>query len=432
MDSLIQRAATVVPGGVHTSIRRLPDPLAFIAARGQTIVDSDAKEYVDFHLAFGCQILGHCDEYVDMRVQEAMRRIDIIGAGTTDLEVEAAERLLGNIPYADQVLFCLTGSEATHTALRLARSATGRKKIVKFQGCYHGWHDAVLANVISPPDMVGRVHGISSGMIPGSLDHTLVCDFNDPEGLTAIFDEHGDDIAAVILEPIPHNVGCLLPTSVFLEALRNQCDRYGSVLVFDEVVTGFRHGLSGFGGIAGIEPDLSTFGKALGNGYPVAAVCGRAAIMAEAATGGGPAFFAGTYNGHPIGMAAMIATIERLESGEVYDHIFSLGDRMRAGLTWASADFAIPTFSTGFGSLFVLYFLKGPVRDYRDLLANDADMFVRFQRGMIGEGFFMLPINLKRSQVSAAHTQGDVDRAIEAARNVIRALSEKMPKGVGV
>jgi glutamate-1-semialdehyde 2,1-aminomutase len=359
-----------------------------------------------------------------------MRRIDIIGTGATDLEIEAAEKLLQHVTYADQVLFCLTGSEATHTALRLARSATGRRKIVKFQGCYHGWHDAVLANVITPPTMVDRVHAISSGMVPGSLDHTLICEFNDVAGLQRTFQEHGDDIAAVIMEPIPHNVGCLLPTAAFLESARALCDRHGSVLIFDEVVTGIRHGLGGFGRIAGVEPDLTTFGKALGNGYPVAAVCGRASIMAESATAGGPAFFAGTYNGHPIGMAAMIATFERLESGEVYEHIFGLGERMRAGLKWAGDDVDVATFSTGFGSLFVLYFLEGPVRSYRDLLANDITRFVGFQQGMTEAGFFMLPINLKRSQVSAAHTQADVDRAIETAATVLRSVSDRVPAEV--
>jgi glutamate-1-semialdehyde 2,1-aminomutase len=425
-DPLLKRAAAVTPGGVNTSIRRLPDPLVFTGARGQTIIDADGKEYIDFHLAFGCQVLGHCDEYVDRRVLEAMRSIDLIGAGATELEVQAAEKLLEHVAYADQVLFCLTGSEATHTALRFARSATGRRKIVKFQGCYHGWHDAVLANVITPPEMVGRVSAMSSGMVPDSLSHTLVCEFNDVMGLERAFQEHGDDIAAVILEPIPHNVGCLLPTTSFLNAARLLCDRHGSVLIFDEVVTGFRHSLNGFGKIAGVEPDLTAFGKALGNGYPVAAVCGRASVMAESATAGGPAFFAGTYNGHPIGMAAMIATIERLESGEVYEHIFALGERMRAGLKWAAEDIPLPTFSTGFGSLFVLYFLQGPVSDYRDLLANDAARFVRFQQGMTQDGFFMLPINLKRSQVSAAHTQADVDRAVEAAARVLRSVSDQV------
>jgi glutamate-1-semialdehyde 2,1-aminomutase len=188
------------------------------------------------------------------------------------------------------------------------------------------------------------------------------------------------------------------------------------------VVTGIRHGLDGFGPIGGVRPDLTTLGKALGNGYPVAAVCGREDIMRQSATAGGPAFFAGTYNGHPATMAAVIATIERLEAGDIYPHIFALGDRMRAGLKWASDDLGIPTFSTGFGSLFVLYFLEGPVRNYRDLLANDAEIFVAFQEAMIDQGFFMLPINLKRSQVSAAHTTEDIDRAIEAAAIALRHL----------
>ncbi len=422
MQSVLRRAEAAIPGGVNTSSRRLPTPLAFARAAGSRIWDVDGREYVDYHLAFGCQVLGHCDDHVDRAVERALRSIDIIGAGVTELEVQAAEKVKEHVSSAERVLFCVTGSEATAMALRFARAATGRTKIVKFQGCFHGWHDGALANVITPEEGVDRVFPMSAGLLPGALDHVLIREFNDAQAVRDVFAQEGDAIAAVILEPIPHNVGCLLPTSEFLDALRTCCDRHEAVLIFDEVVTGFRHGLAGFEAIGGVRPDLSTFGKGIGNGYPVAAVCGRADIMEQSATAGGGALFAGTFNGHPVGMAALLATIERLESGDVYDHIFSLGERMRSGLTWAFEDTGVQTFATGFGSLFVLYFLEGPVRSYRDLLRNDVPRFVAFQQGMIDRGIFVLPLNLKRSQVSAAHTQGDVDRAIETAADVARAM----------
>jgi glutamate-1-semialdehyde 2,1-aminomutase len=208
-------------------------------------------------------------------VAEAIENIDLIGVGTGELELQLARKIVQHVPSAEKVLFCNSGSEATYSALRVARAATGRRKLVKFQGCYHGWHDAVAMNVITPAEKVGQKHLLSAGMTPEVVDDTLVLRFNDVEQLTSTIEQHGSEIAAVILEPIPHNIGNVLPHNEFLQALRQLTTEHGIVLIFDEVVTGFRHSLGGYQALAGVTPDLTTMGKAIANGFPLAALCGR-------------------------------------------------------------------------------------------------------------------------------------------------------------
>jgi glutamate-1-semialdehyde 2,1-aminomutase len=418
---LVERANRVIPGGVNSSNRRLAWPLAVVAAQGAYFTAADGTQFLDYHAAFGPLVLGHNHPAINAAVRQIGERLDIVGVGVTDIEVELAEKLCQLIPAAERVLLTNSGSEATYAALRLARAVTGRNTIVKFQGTYHGWHDSVLMNVISPPDKIGHKDPLSLGMLPAAIDHTLVLPFNDCEALRDTVERHSDALAAIIVEMIPHNIGCVLPRPEFLHALREICTSHGIVLIFDEVITGFRHGLGGYQAISGVTPDLATFAKAMANGYPIAALVGRAALMDRFGPGGGVAF-AGTYNGHPVGVAAALATIRELESGAVYDHCFALAQRVADGIQALADARGIPMTVARFGSVFVPYFLHGPVESYSDLLRNDTVRDLAFRQGMCERGIFMLPVALKRSHVSAAHSTADIDRTLEAADTVLRSL----------
>jgi glutamate-1-semialdehyde 2,1-aminomutase len=319
------------------------------------------------------------------------------------------------------VLLCGSGSEATFHAIRLARAVTGRSTIVKFQGAYHGFHDSVATGFLSRGPF-------SAGVLDAVLDHTLVCEFNDLASVERAFEQAGGEVAAVITEPIVHNAASLMPRPGFLEGLRSLCDRGGALLIFDEVITGFRHHLGGYQTIAGVTPDLVTLGKALGNGFPIAAVAGRDEHMERFCTAdGGDVWFAGTCNGNVPGVAAALASIEALERGAVHEHVFRLGERMRAGLREVAARCSVPATVNGFGSVFVLCFIEGPLETYDDTLRNDADLFVRYRRELARRGVFEMPENLGRSHVMYSHTDADVDLSLEAAEAALRSALDSPP-----
>jgi glutamate-1-semialdehyde 2,1-aminomutase len=419
---LAARASAVIPGGVNSGQRRVPglEELIIAATSGSTFTDGDGRIYTDYHAAFGPPLLGHNDPDVDAAAAAAGRSVGLMGIGVTQVEVELAERLVAAVPSLEKVLLTCTGSEATFHALRLARTATGRRHVIKFQGCYHGWHDSVAMNVISPAERVGTKDPLSGGMLPEVVAATIVCPFNDADAVARALDEHDGDVAAIILEPIPHNIGAVLPQPGFLERLRELATKHGTVLVFDEVITGFRHGLGGYQAIAGVTPDLTTLGKAMANGWPVSALGGKAELMdLFSTTPGRPAFFAGTFNGHPATTAAALATIEKLQNEPVHEHVFGLGERARTGLTELYDRLGVPAVVSGFGSVFVTYFLDGPVVSYDDLLRNDVDLFVGYRREMMKDGIFELPLNLKRSHFSYAHVDEDVDRLLAATEAAV-------------
>ncbi len=418
---IYEHAQEFIPGGVSSANRLVEPNLTFTRSQGAYIYDADGNQYVDYHAAFGPPILGHSNPEVNARVMQEIRKLDLVGVGTQELEVQLAEKIVQHLPSAEKVLFCNSGSEATFAAIRLARAATGRRKLIKFQGCYHGHHDAVLMNVISTPDKIGKKDPLSKGMTPEVVDDTLVLPFNDVEEFAQTIQEQGDQVAGVILEPIPHNIGCVMPRPEFLHTLRELTRQKGIVLIFDEVITGFRHGLGGYQKIAGVTPDLTAMGKAIANGYPLAAMAGRSDLM-EHCRPGGDVFFAGTFNAHPIGVAASLATVEILERPGTYEHIFSLGERARAGIQQAADRHHVEMTVAGFGSVFVPYFQMGPINNYTDLLRNDTAKDVAFRRKMIERGLYMLPTALKRNHVSLAHTAADIDRTIEAADAVLQEM----------
>ena len=428
MQELHERALAVVPGGVNSGQRQLPgiEDLVIVAAEGATFTDGNGKRYVDYHAAFGPQILGHCDPDVDRAFAETARRVDVLGVGITEEEITLAEKLVEIVPSFEQVLLTTSGSEATFHAVRLARAVTGRRHLIKFQGCFHGWHDAVAMNVISKPENVGRKDPLSKGILQPVIDATIVCRFNDLLDVRRAFEDHPGDVAAVILEPIPHNVGAILPKPGFLEGLRALCDEFGALLIFDEVITGFRHALGGYEAIARVRPDLGTRGKAMGNGYPIGAIGGRADLLSRfTSRPGGDVLFAGTYNGHPATAAAALAVIEKLEREPVHEHVFRLGERIRTELRALFGRMGVAAVVAGYGSVFCTYFLDGTVDSYDDLLRNDAQLYVGYRLESLERGIFELPMNLKRSHISYAHTEAHAEQLIEETERSVRAVLDR-------
>jgi glutamate-1-semialdehyde 2,1-aminomutase len=414
-DRLLDAAAEVIPGGVNTCRRRSEPRLCFERGEGAYLYDLDGRRYVDYHAAYGAIFLGHSHPAVTQRVARAIEDTVLFGVGVTHAEVELARLIVAHVPSVEQVVVCNSGSEATYHAIRLARGVTGRELIVKFQGCYNGFHDYVLRNVLSRDEH-------SKGMLRAAVDATLVARFNDLDDVATLFREHPGGIAAVILEPVAHNSPGILPEPGFLEGLRRLCDEHGALLIFDEVITGFRHHIGGYQALAGVHPDLTTLGKAIANGFPVAAIGGRRQHMERYTTNPhGDVHYGGTYNGNAVGVEAAIATIEQLEDGTVHEHVFRLGERMRQGLRTIGERAGIPVTVGGFGSLFVLCFMDGPLRSFDDVLRNDTALFMRYRRELIARGIFEMPESLGRSHISAAHTGDDIDRSLAAAEDALRA-----------
>ncbi len=421
---IYSRGEQLTPGGVHTANRYTSERMVFTRAQGPFMWDADGKRYLDYHAAFGPFVLGHSHPEVNRRVIDAIQQTDLFGVGTTDLEVELGAKIREHVPAAEMVLFCNAGSEATFHALRLARAVTGRRYILKFQGCYHGWHDYTCRNMLSAPEKIGTRDPGSAGILDEVIDATLVCTFNDLDDVERTFNAHKGQIAAVILEPIPHNIGCVMPKPGFLEGLRKLTRDHGTILVFDEVVTGFRHSIGGYQKVCGITPDLTAMGKAIANGYPMAVLAGRKDLMDFFNTRpGGTVFFAGTYNGHAVGTAAALATIEIMEREPVHEHIFKLGDRMRRGLREIHQRLGIKATVVGFGSIFLTYFMDGPTENYSDLMRNDTAFFVDYRRRLMERGVFKIPMNLKRAHISYAHTEAHIDDSLQVTEDVLKEMT---------
>lgn len=427
---LLERAMLVTPGGVNTARRKISPPLCVRRGAGAYLEDVDGNRYIDYHAAYGPIILGHSHPAVVERVREAIGDQVLFGVGTTEDEVRLAEKVVAHVPCAEQVVFCNSGSEATLHAIRLARAVTGRQKVLKFQGLYHGSHDYALINVMSKPEMLGKLDPMSAGMLDGAVEATIVCRWNDRDSVREAFEAAGEEIAALIVEPVAHNSPSIMPEEGFLQFLRETCDDAGTVLIFDEIITGFRHGLGGYQEIAGVTPDLGTFGKAMANGFPVAAVAGRADLLQRYnTTATGDVTFAGTYNGGTVGVAAAVATIEVLEAEPVYEHIYALGERMRAGLRAVAAEAGVEAIVSGYGSLYVMLFMEGPLRSYDDVLRNDHELFVAYRKELVRRGIFEMPENIGRNHIMYAHTEADVDRTLEVSREALAAALDARAGG---
>jgi glutamate-1-semialdehyde 2,1-aminomutase len=430
---LFEEARKLTPGGVHSGVRFFdPYPLFVSRANGARIFDVDNNEYVDYHLAFGPVVLGHAHPEVSAAVQDQLNNGMIYGL-CNELEVQVAKKIKAFVPSAQMIRFCNSGTEATYHAVRVARAYTKREKIVKFEGAYHGWHDYVSVSTCPPLREAGpRKSPVSvpdsEGLATQIVKNTIVLPFNDPETLEATIKKNKREIAAFITEPILHgNATCILPEKGFLEFIREITTTYNIVLIFDEVVTGFRHSLGGAQKLFGVTPDLTTFGKAMANGFPVAAVCGKEDIM-ERFKPTGKVDYGGTFNGNPVSMGATLATIRELEKDAVYRRLFRLGEEMRNQLDEVISDLRIKAQTVGFGSVFQILFTDKRIRDYRDALTSNAEKFMEFQRGMMNKGVFILPHANKRSHICAAHTEEDVKLAIESAREVLGNMQKRSLK----
>jgi glutamate-1-semialdehyde 2,1-aminomutase len=416
-----------VPGGVHSGRRYFDPPFCVKRGSGAYIEDLDGNTYIDYQCGAGAVILGHAAPSVTAAVVKAMHAGVLFGVGTTEAEVQLAELIVRHVPSIEQVLFCGSGSEATFNAIRLARAVTQRELILKFQGCYHGSHDYVLRNGWSRAEQIGKRDPQSAGMLPAAVDSTIVCRFNDLADVEQTIARHGDRLAAVIVEPVAHNGPGILPKPGFLRGLRELCDQCGSLLIFDEILTGFRHHIGGFQAICGVMPDLTALGKAVANGYPFAALGGRRQYMERfTTTKTGDVVWAGTYNGNAIGVVAAVATIAVLEDGAVYRHLHDLGAMMRSGLEEISKDVSAPHCVCGYGSLFSLWFADGPIGSYDDVVRNDVNLFVRYRRELIARGVFEFPdIDGARSHISASHSHQDVDRTLSIAADALQAAQTR-------
>ncbi len=421
-DALFAEALKYLPGGVNSPVRAFRavggQPFFVDRAAGARVWTVDGEELLDYVGTWGPAILGHAHPGTIAAVKAAAERGTSFGI-PNPLEVELARRLCTQVPSVQKVRLCNSGTEACMAAIRLARGFTGRDTILKFDGCYHGHGDSLLVKAGSGALTFG--HPDSAGVPADFARHTLVLPFNDPEALRAVFAAHGRELAAVILELVPANAGLYLPRPGFLELLRQLCTEHGTVLIADEVMTGFRLGLAGAQGLYGLTPDLSTFGKIIGGGLPVGAFGGRADIMDHLAPVG-PVYQAGTLSGNPLAMAAGLAALEALENGQAYEYLESLGRQLEAGLTEAARTAGVAVRFQRLGSMFCTYFTDAPVWNLADALRADRAKFARFFHGMLERGIYLAPSQFEAGFLSTAHTPADIERTVRAAAEVFKTL----------
>ena len=429
---LFARAQKVIPGGAGSSARTVkfgwkPYPPFITGGSGSRLTDADGHEYVDYLLGLGPMILGHRHPAVTKAVTAAINDFGTCPGLPYELEIEAARKVVDAVPGIDMVRFTNSGSEAVGTAVRLARAYTGRRLLLRFEGHYHGWQDTVywsnhvdpvLAGPLSSPRPVAMGPGV-----PAELADTLiVLSWNDPESFARVMSERGDEIAAVITEPAVFNTGCILPEPGYLELLRDLTYRYGSLLIFDEVITGFRFARGGAQEFFGITPDLTTLAKGLGGGFPVAAIGGRRDVMEMIADG--RYSHSGTYNANVVQTAAVSATMDVLAQVGIYDRARALGERLTDGLRKLAEDAGLPVRVEGLGTVFQLWFSDRPIRNWRDAerFADEA-MFTRWYYAMLKRGVLFHPSQYENLFVSLVHSEQDIEQTLEAAAGAMRELT---------
>lgn len=422
-EQLYEEARRVMPGGVNSPARDYSTvggaPPFIKEASGAKIVDEDDNEYVDLVLTWGPAILGHAPNPVVEAAQEAVARGSSFGA-PTEQETTMAEKIIERVPGCDVVRLVNSGTEACMSAIRLARGANDRNKIIKFDGCYHGHSDSFLIAAGSGALTLGEPD--SPGVTEGTARDTLVAEFNDIDSVEQLLDKHDDEVAGIILEPICGNTGCIPPEDGFLEDLRELCDARDVLLIFDEVMTGFRVARGGAAERYGVTPDLYTFGKVVGGGFPLAAYGGKEEIMREVAPDG-PVYQAGTLSGNPVAVAAGVAQLEQLDQS-VYEQLESIGARLETGLEEIIDENGYPAHVQRVGSMFSVYFREEPVHDHTDATAADLEAFERFFHGMLDRGIYMAPSPYELGFLSTAHDEY-VDEILDAAEaSMYEAFSE--------
>ncbi|NVD98951.1 glutamate-1-semialdehyde 2,1-aminomutase [Massilia sp. BJB1822] len=421
-DTLFARAQKTTPGGVNSPVRAFRSvggtPRFITRAEGPYFWDADGKRYIDYIGSWGPAIVGHAHPEVVKAVQEAAMRGLSFGA-PTEAEIEMAEEICRLVPSIEQVRLVSSGTEATMSALRLARGATGRDKIVKFEGCYHGHADSLLVKAGSGLLTFGNP--TSAGVPEDFVKHTLVLDYNNVAQIEEAFANMGEEIACVIVEPVAGNMNLIKATPEFLQALRNLCSKYGAILIFDEVMCGFRVGLGGAQALYGIKPDLTALGKVIGGGLPVAAFGGSAELMSKMAPLGA-VYQAGTLSGNPVAVAAGMTTLKLIQQPGFYDKLAASAKRLATGLTAAAKEADITFCADSEGGMFGLYFSATPPNNYAEMMAGDRAKFNTFFHMMLDEGVYFAPAAFEAGFVSAQHDDAVIDETIAAARRVFAKL----------
>ena len=410
------RAQALIPGGVNSPVRSFRsvggDPFFVARAEGAYLYDTEGRRYTDYVLSWGPLILGHAHPVVTEAVKRQVGRGTSYGAPTA-AEVEMAERIVGMVPSVEMVRLVNSGTEATMTALRLARAATGRVLVLKFTGCYHGHADAFLVAAGSGVATLGLPD--SPGVSETVAAETLVLPFNDLDAVERLFETRGEEISSIFVEPVVGNSGLILPVEGFLEGLRAVTERHGALLVFDEVMTGFRVAAGGAQERYGIEPDLTTLGKVIGGGLPIGAFGGRRDLMERMAPAG-PVYQAGTLSGNPLATAAGNAQLRYLVEEDPFEHLAQAAKRLSGGIVSALTEAGIPASGCSVGSMWGVFFSEGPVRSFEEAQLADLDRFRAFHRACLDRGVFLAPSPFEAGFVSTAHTPGVIDKTLEVVR----------------
>ena len=423
--TLFEQAKQHIPGGVNSPVRAFNgvggDPIFIEKADGAYITDADGKRYIDYVGSWGPMIMGHNHPAVREAVHKAVDNGLSYGAPTA-IEVEMAKRIKQIIPSMDKVRMVSSGTEATMSAIRLARGYTGRDKFVKFEGCYHGHSDSLLVKAGSGALTMGVPN--SPGIPEDIAKHTITLQFNDIEQVKSAFAEAGNEIAAIIVEPVAGNMNCIPPVPGFLEGLREVCDQYGSVLIFDEVMTGFRVALGCAQSHYGVTPDITTLGKVIGGGMPVGAFGGKAEIM-DVIAPVGPVYQAGTLSGNPVAMAAGLATLELISQPGVHQQLAASSAKLMAGFQHAADEAGIPLSTVSVGGMFGFFFTDaGRVTSFAQATACDTERFKQFFHLMLKEGVYLAPSAYEAGFISGAHGDAEIEQTIKAAQKAFAALAQ--------
>ncbi len=420
---IFERAEKVLVGGVNSPVRAFRsvggEPLIIERGSGQHLYDADGNELLDYVCSWGAMILGHANPAISEAIADQARRGTSFGV-TTELELELATLITRAIPFIEKIRFVSSGTEATMSAVRLARGVTKRDFIVKFEGCYHGHADSFLSQAGSGLATLGIAECPGVPVALAAL--TLNVPYNDLQAVERVFQQHRDKIAAIIVEPIAANMGVVPPETGFLKGLQEICKKNGALLIVDEVITGFRLQYGSVQEIFGIEADLTTLGKIIGGGVPVAAYGGRAELMDQVAPLG-PVYQAGTLAGNPLAMRAGIAALQQLTKPELYEEMTGLAQRLVSGLRAQVADAGIPAQINAIGPLATIFFTSEPVRNYTDAKRSDTKRYARFFREMLDQGIFLAPSQFEAAFISMAHTSQDIDRTLAATHESLQAIS---------